>query len=124
MVAVVVWWFFLAGQTLVFNLSLIIALSVFAVITCELAERFLHKTDPGEIVIDEVVGQWVTLLLCPHNLLFTFIGFVLFRFFDVLKPFPIGISQKLHGGLGIVIDDILAGIYALLVVVLLTRMVS
>jgi len=124
LVAVVIWWFFLAEQTLVFNLTIIAILALVAVLLCELAEKHIHKTDPGEIVIDEVIGQWITLLFCPHNLLFAFIGFILFRLFDVLKPFPVGISQKLHGGWGIVIDDILAGIYGLLVVVLLTRMIS
>lgn len=78
------------------------------------SEKFFGRTDPGHVVIDEVVGQMVTFLLVPHaswKLLLT--GLVLFRVFDVTKPFPAGRAERLPGGWGIMIDDLLAGVYAL-----------
>lgn len=68
--------------------------------------------DPGLVVIDEVVGQWISYLFLPVSLFNLIAGFFLFRLFDIFKPFPIDQSQKLKGGWGIMIDDVLAGIYA------------
>ncbi len=70
---------------------------------------------PGEAVIDEVVGMWITLLFLPKTIIIALIAFVFCRLFDIIKPFPANISQKLPGGYGIMIDDIIAGIYSLVV---------
>jgi phosphatidylglycerophosphatase A len=78
------------------------------------SEKFFGRTDPGHVVIDEVAGQMVAFLLLPHaswKLLLA--GFVLFRVFDISKPFPAGRAERLPGGWGIMVDDIVAGIYAL-----------
>jgi len=72
-----------------------------------------HK-DPHEIVIDEVCGQWIAYAWIPGTWPLVLIGFLLFRIFDVLKPFPIRRLERLPGGLGIMADDVLAGIYAAL----------
>lgn len=78
------------------------------------AARLLGKKDPGEVVIDEVLGQWATyapfaVLSWPGLLA----GFVLFRLFDMAKPWPVGASEDwMPGGYGIMIDDVLAAIYA------------
>jgi phosphatidylglycerophosphatase A len=78
------------------------------------AEReFGH--DAGPIVFDEVVGQWISLAGLPPTPLTLGAGFLLFRIFDVLKPFPAGRSQSLPGGLGIMTDDLFAGLWAQLV---------
>jgi phosphatidylglycerophosphatase A len=70
--------------------------------------------DHGGIVWDEFVGYWLTMLLAPPGWLWIVLGFVLFRLFDVLKPWPIGwLDEKVGGGLGIMIDDVLAGVMAL-----------
>jgi len=70
-------------------------------------------TDPSEIVIDEVVGQWITLLAVPPNVILYFFGFILFRLFDIYKPWPISWADKnIKGGLGIMLDDAIAAIYA------------
>ena len=74
--------------------------------------RRLGRKDPGLAVIDEVVGQWVTLLALPFTPLTAVLGFVLFRVFDVLKPWPARALEALPGGWGIVADDVAAGIYA------------
>lgn len=71
------------------------------------------RPDPGEVVIDEVVGQLLALSACPFRLGPIIIGFLLFRLFDILKPFPARFfDRKLVGGLGIVLDDVVAGLYA------------
>ena len=69
--------------------------------------------DPGEIVIDEVAGQWLTLAFVPLDPLMYGTGFLLFRFFDIVKPWPVRMIDRLvKGGLGIMLDDIAAAIYA------------
>ena len=70
--------------------------------------------DANSILIDEIVGQWLILAFVPKQAVIWIIGFFLFRGFDVLKPFPVNRSQKLPGGWGVMIDDVLAGIYALI----------
>ena len=78
-----------------------------------LTQRILGQDDPSEVVIDEVAGFLLTLFLLPSSWLILFLGFVVFRFFDILKPVPIGmLEKKVPGGTGIVIDDLLAGVYA------------
>ena len=74
--------------------------------------KFFSKEDPSEIVIDEVAGLLLALFLVPPSGLHLLGGFFLFRFFDILKPFPIKRFEKLRGGFGIVSDDLVAGLYA------------
>jgi phosphatidylglycerophosphatase A len=78
------------------------------------SEKFFGQTDPRSVVIDEVAGQMVAFLLFPHaswKLLLA--GFALFRIFDISKPFPAGRAERLPGGWGIMVDDVIAGAYAL-----------
>jgi phosphatidylglycerophosphatase A len=79
------------------------------------AERHWQRTDPGPVVIDEVVGTLITLFLLPVTGLGVFIGFLLFRVLDVVKPWPAARFESLHGGLGVMADDAMAGIYGHLV---------
>lgn len=74
--------------------------------------RALEKDDPAEVVIDETAGLLLTLFLLPATGFNLCLGFILFRFFDILKPFPIRRLEKVEGGAGIVLDDLLAGTYA------------
>ena len=83
------------------------------------AERVLGGKDPGAIVIDEIAGMTLAVLLFPPTLAVLAVGFVLFRIFDVTKPFPAHASQRLRGGLGVVVDDLIAGLYALIVIAIL-----
>jgi phosphatidylglycerophosphatase A len=79
----------------------------------ENAEAFFGKKDDPRIVIDEVMGFLITMLWLPKTILFIILGFFLFRFFDILKPFPIRQwERKIKGGFGVVLDDVMAGIYA------------
>jgi phosphatidylglycerophosphatase A len=79
------------------------------------AERLMGTKDPGAIVIDEVAGMTIALMLAPRNLGAYALAFLFFRIFDVLKPWPARQSQRIAGGVGVMIDDVIAGFYALAV---------
>lgn len=79
-------------------------------------ERLLGQKDPGIIVIDEVAGMALSVLFVPRTIPVLLVAFFLFRLFDVWKPFPARESQALTGGLGIMVDDLIAGAYALVLV--------
>ena len=79
-------------------------------------EQVLGAKDPGLIVIDEVAGMMLAVLLLPRTLPVFITAFLLFRLFDIWKPFPANESQALSGGLGVMLDDLIAGFYALVLV--------
>jgi len=80
------------------------------------AEKYFNRTDPGQVVIDEVVGQLLTLLPFPHsNWKWLAGGFLLFRAFDITKPFPARKAERIPGGWGIMLDDVVAGLYGCIV---------
>jgi phosphatidylglycerophosphatase A len=90
---------------------------IFSIAVASAAEKILGQKDPGQIVIDEIAGLAVTFAGLPFNLKTALAGFIIFRAFDILKPFPIRILEKrVGGGSGVVLDDVLAGIFANLVV--------
>lgn len=87
-------------------------------------ERFFSVKDPEQVVIDEVLGYWISVLFYPFSLKISLAAFCLFRLMDILKPWPAGRLQSLRGGLGIMIDDCVAGVYTnliLLVTVLVLK---
>ena len=96
---------------------LVIALSfVLGVWLCQKASDALGVHDHGDIVWDEFVGYWITMIAAPKGWLPIVLGFVFFRIFDIWKPQPIKyLDQHVHGGLGIMLDDVLAGVFALAV---------
>ncbi|HEX4005772.1 MAG TPA: phosphatidylglycerophosphatase A [Acidobacteriaceae bacterium] len=83
-----------------------------------IVEREAGREDPGFVVIDEVAGQWVVLAVCPLEFWHLLLGVALFRLFDIVKPWPARQLERLHGGTGIVLDDLAAGAYGLLVMLL------
>ena len=90
-----------------------ITIFIIGVWASEIASREMGISDPSEIVIDEVAGQWCTLLFVPPNLILYVFGLLFFRFFDIWKPWPISwADQKIKGGIGIMLDDIIAGNFA------------
>jgi phosphatidylglycerophosphatase A len=100
-----------------FSGRLLLLLAVFAggVIVSARAEILLQKKDPPEVVIDEVLGQWIACLPFASLALREYLAaFVLFRFFDIFKPWPVRRLESVGGGLGIMIDDAAAGLYAML----------
>ncbi len=94
--------------------AVVCALFVIGTAAAGAAEKIVDSGDPGLVVVDEIVGQLIALALIPTHPLAVLAGFALFRFFDILKPFPIGwLDSHIHGGLGIMLDDVVAGLYAL-----------
>ena len=93
---------------------LILIVTVVGTIAAEKTASLLGKEDPKEVVIDEVAGQGIALLFCPLGWHWFVASFVLFRLFDILKPWPVGWADKnLHGVIGIMADDLIAGVFAL-----------
>ena len=114
--------FFLLLQELSWPLYLSWLTVTFAlgVLWCDRSSKALGVHDHGGIVWDEFVGFWITMFMAPAGWLWILLGFFLFRFFDILKPWPISwLDKKVHGGFGIMIDEALAGIYALVVLQLI-----
>ena len=99
---------------------LIILISVWA---SSIAEEIFDKTDPGQVVADEVCGFLVTMILVPVTISNIFLGFLLFRLFDITKPYPARKFEKLPGGWGIVMDDVIAGVYSCITLHILGRWV-
>lgn len=98
-----------------FELAMILAVLIVGIWAANGAERALGRKDPGPVVIDEVLGMLITLALLPVSLGGVLLGFLLFRLFDVVKPYPAGRLEHLPGGYGIMLDDAMAGVYSYLV---------
>ena len=116
LVTLVAVWFLPSTWTWI---SLACSLAVVTVIgtwAAHRVERALGRKDPSVIVIDEVAGMLLSVLLLPRTIPALGTGFVLFRLFDIWKPFPAHESQALSGGLGVMLDDLVAGAYALILV--------
>lgn len=93
---------------------------VLGIYLCERTANFLGVHDHPGIVWDEVVGYMITMIAIPTSFFWVVIGFVLFRFFDIIKPWPINwIDRRVSGGFGIMLDDVIAALYALLIIQLL-----
>lgn len=106
-------------------LAAVAALFLLGVLACRMTARALGVHDHPAIVFDEVVGYLVTMTLAPAGIGWLVAGFALFRLFDIWKPWPIRwIDRRVHGGLGIMLDDVLAGVYALLVMQLAARLAA
>ena len=103
-----VWW----TQSAAVEVALIAGLFAAGVWAGTTAERYFGGVDPGPIVLDEVVGMLITLAFIPVGWSGALAGFVLFRIFDVIKPWPAGRFEELHGGLGVMADDAMAAVYA------------
>jgi phosphatidylglycerophosphatase A len=121
--------FFYSYQVSFFLLFLgVVLIFIFSVYSLDNFKESFSKIDAKEIVIDEFIGQSIPILTIysfieknnlSHFILYTFISFVLFRIFDILKPYPINlIDQKMKNGFGVIFDDIVAGVFS--VIILLT----
>src|ERR1700761_4066175 len=89
-----------------------------------IVERESERPDPGHVVIDEVAGQWIALMFSRVNLSHLLAGFLLFRLFDIVKPWPARRLEHLPGGWGIMLDDVAAGVYALLLMLALNHWIG
>jgi phosphatidylglycerophosphatase A len=107
------WWWLPASARV--QAAAIIVIFVAGAWGGSVAERHFGRTDPGQVVADEVMGMLITLFLNPVGWLGALAGFLLFRVFDVIKPYPANRLEQLHGGIGVMADDAMAAVYANLV---------
>jgi phosphatidylglycerophosphatase A len=105
-----VWWTLPPSATIQAFLALV--LFGLGVWSASVAGRYFRASDPGPVVLDEVVGMLITLWLVPVGWPGAFAGFLLFRVFDIVKPYPARQLEGLHGGLGVMADDAMAAVYA------------
>ncbi len=115
--AALFWWFFLAPLAVWIQLLVCAGYFLTAWWACAQVGRRYGVHDAGEVVADEVVGMWLALAFAPHSLLAVILAFAVFRLLDVAKPGPIGwLDRSVSGGLGVLLDDVLAGALTALVV--------
>ena len=121
LLALLIWWA-MGAQSLQVGLTWISAAFIVGTIATHFYEKWFERHDPKEVVIDELVGMWITLLIIPLTPLVLTLGFLFFRFFDILKPFPIGwVDRKIPGAFGTMLDDVLAGVFAFILLQTLFR---
>lgn len=110
---------YLILQNLALDWYLFIVVSAFiaGIWICQRTAEWLGQKDPSAVVWDEIVGYLIAMTAAPAGWQWILLGFVLFRFFDILKPWPINLAEKaVHGGLGIMLDDVLAGLFTFICV--------
>jgi phosphatidylglycerophosphatase A len=110
--ALAVAFYFIPGfeSPLILGLVLLLVFGLGIKASAIMEKRYGH--DPAEVTIDEVVGMWITLFFLPKTILVVLAAFFVFRFFDIIKPFPARELDTMHGGFGIMMDDVVSGIYA------------
>lgn len=121
-VGLVIYWFTRHWSTPM-QLGLAGVITLIGVWAASEAEAHYGREDPGQVVIDEVAGQLVTLAFTGAGAVAALVGFLLFRVFDIIKPYPANRFERLHGGLGIMADDLMAGVYGCVVLHLVMRFV-
>ncbi len=105
---------------LYFSLAFILGFSIFSVFLAGHAKKIYNSSDPKCVVIDEIVGYLYASIFFPFNLKFLVLSFLFFRFFDILKPYPIKKSELLNKGWGIVLDDIISGVFSAFVLFIMS----
>lgn len=95
---------------LALSIALVIIFSIFSIFISDSARKIYKSKDPKCVVIDEIAGYLYAGIFFPFTTKFVFLSFVLFRFFDIVKPFPVKKSELLNGGWGIVLDDVVSGL--------------
>lgn len=105
-----------------YEILYVVAVIIFAIWISDMAEKILKQKDPGCIVIDEIAGYLVAMAGMPITITTIIAGFILFRFFDIIKPFPVKyFEKKFNGGPGIVLDDLIAGLLSAFVLRILIK---
>ncbi len=114
-VALALLWAIRRAESTTVEIAALAVLTAAGIWSAGVAERHFGRIDPRAVVIDEVVGMLLTLLLLPVNLIGAGAGFLVFRLLDIVKPWPAGRLEALPGGVGIMADDVMAGVYGYLI---------
>ena len=120
----VILFYLLSNLSLYIYISFLLGFIIFSVWVSNKASCIFGVTDPKQVVVDEVCGYLVTMFLITPSLRNIILGFFLFRLLDIVKPPPVRSSERLPGGFGIVTDDIVAGIYANIIMQVITRVIG
>ena len=115
-VGLLVFWLIKDSASFTVQILVIGALFFAGVWASTIVEQDLERQDPGIVVVDEVVGMLIALMLLPPTTTVIFLAFFLFRLFDIVKPYPARWCEQLSGGWGIMMDDVVAGLYANLLI--------
>ena len=122
LVALIPWWFWLRDLPATYYAGVLVAGTLIGIWASNWTIACTRIADPGFVVWDEFIGLWIALFLLPAGWLWIGAGFALFRLFDIWKPWPVGwADRKVHGGLGVMLDDILAGLIALAILQFASR---
>ena len=121
-VGVIVYWL-TRSWSVPTQLTIAAVITVVGIWASSEAAKHYNREDPGQVVVDEVAGQLVTMFFTGAGWWATVVGFFLFRVFDIIKPYPANRLERLHGGLGIMADDLMAGVYACITLHLIMRFV-
>ncbi|MFA5287062.1 MAG: phosphatidylglycerophosphatase A [Candidatus Omnitrophota bacterium] len=116
--------FFLVKITALNYTLFTLAIIVLGFLVCGQAEKAAQKKDPSCVVIDEVSGMLLSFLFIPYDIKLVIIAFILFRILDMLKPYPAGRLERLKGSVGIMSDDLIAGLYTNLILQVVIRVTS
>jgi phosphatidylglycerophosphatase A len=103
---------FFTAANIVYYWGAMIAVIAASILISNKSKEVFGSDDPPQIIIDELAGQFITFFLIPISLQTLIAGFVLFRFFDIVKPFPVYKMEEMDDGVGVVMDDVAAGVYA------------
>lgn len=114
-------YYFIKDNQMLMGIGIIVCI-VLGFLTAGRTERLLGGKDPGEIIIDEFAGMLISLYFLPARMGYAISAFLLFRFFDIVKPWPISRLERLKGSLGIMGDDLVAGAYANLILQVVYRL--
>ena len=114
--AILVWWVLLKDLDLLIFGIVIILFFFIGIIVSNIIIDQNGDNDPSHIIIDELVGQWLALWILPDGYFYIIIAFILFRFFDIIKPWPIRFMEQLPKGLGVMCDDLTAGLITLILI--------
>jgi len=120
--AVIGWWLWLQYLDPLVFIVLIIMIFIIGVFATNIIIDHTGEKDPSRVVIDEMAGQWLGLLMLPDGMLYIAGAFILFRFLDILKPWPIRQLEQFPKGWGVMLDDMLAGLLTLCLIQCVSRL--
>jgi len=105
---------------------MLLFISFFTAIGIPVSTKFenIYGKDPAQCTIDEFVGTWISLLFVPKRAIYILLAFIIWRLFDIIKPFPARQIESIKGGIGIMFDDIISGLYALIIIHMIINLIS
>ena len=117
LIAVLIWFICIKFFSIYYFYLIIIIISIVAFVIVDFYLKYQNKDDPSEVIIDEFMGQSVPLIfIFEYNIYLVLLSFSTFRLFDIFKIYPVNKAEELNGAKGVIMDDIIAGIYSLLVI--------